>query len=79
VFELLYEKCARCGSPLWPVKRRVIRQELGQYQGMITINLWMYLTCPKCGHLNRIWWLADPIGQPKQEKARPFLAAAPAI
>ncbi|RLB06041.1 MAG: hypothetical protein DRN90_00650 [Thermoproteota archaeon] len=77
--ELKYERCARCGAPLWPVKRRVIRRELGEYQGMVTINLWWDITCRWCGHVNRIWWLADPIGQPRRRKDRPFLAAVPAV
>ena len=75
--ELKGERCERCGSPLYPPRRRRIRRVLGEWEGMPAVCVYWHVTCPRCRHTNRIWWLADPIGQAKLEKEDRFIAALP--
>ncbi len=78
IAELKFEWCSNCGAPLWPVKHKTVRRILGCYEGLATINVYWDVVCRRCGRINRIWLLADPIGGPRQKK-RSLLAAMPAV
>jgi len=77
--ELKGDRCSRCGSSLYPFRRRVIRHILGEWEGMPAVNVFWDITCRQCGRVNRIWFLADPIGSPWCDQEPSFIAAAPTV
>ena len=69
------ERCKLCGAPLHRVR---MWRELGGYEGRVSINLHLAVTCPRCGGKRRIWWSASPLGLGVSDEGDGFIIACPA-